>query len=227
MSRILRWSSDGRPLPLEDCARRGVEALAGLVIFHDVFGVGDSPEGSFCACAIMEHSITGADDDFDDFICVRFLSTEIREGAYPVLGQETVRMVMQPQDDGLVIARWSFVYGPLGQMPRGNAGTLDAGTDTLSAMAMPVTLGAIPPQPDDDAGPPTFLLLRDPGAGWQIWRRFAFPSRPGFGESATTGMREESYVMVYPILDAETCWRFLVRDLPGGGTRVESISRSR
>ena len=112
-------------------------------------------------------------------------------------------------------------------MSGGFASNPNVDMDALSAVAQPVTLGTIPAQPDEDVGSPAFLLLRDPGAGWQIWRRFAVRLEPGCQEPVTTGVREESYVMVYPILDAEMCWRFLVRELPGGGTRVESISRAR
>ena len=63
----------------------------------------------------------------------------------------------------------------------------------------------------EDEIPPSFLLLKDPGAGWQIWRR-SVRTVDGGEAGADDGFREESYSMVFPLVSAEMNWRFRVYD---------------
>ena len=222
---IARWSSDTGGLPLEECARKGIEALAGFLISGDAFEIGGSPDEMFCTCVEMYHAATGTDGDFGDYIGVYFRVVEFKDATYPMVGQRSFKMLMQPLSDGNVLARWNAVH-------RGDAGeslhrreTMVDDLNTRSSIGKPLTLGTIPKQEEDDASLPSFLVLRDPGAGWQVWRRFS-PATSDGKFVVKDGFRQETYVMVYPLLDAGVNWRFRVYDLPGGGVRVEMNQRS-
>lgn len=226
MKRIVRWSDNPGGLALEECARRGVEAVAGFVISRDVFGTNNYPDAHFCACAEIRHAVTGGGDYFDDHIAVAFRVAEIKGGAYPMVGPESVRMIMQPLSDGNVSARWNEVdHGSLVPPPADAALAVEA-LDTRSTVCSPLTLGALPEQEADDGHPPSFLFLKDPGAGWQIWRRFLHPAG-GAESGGKSGFREESFIMVYPMSSPEMNWRFRVYDTPGGGVRWEVNSGNR
>ena len=224
-ARIVRWSEDAGGLSPEECARRGVEAAAGLVISGDIFGTNNYPDAHFCACAEIYHAVTGAGDNFDDHVAVIFRVAEIRGGAYPVVGQESVRMIMQPLSDGSVSARWNEVdHGSLVRPPE-DAGLAPESLDARSAVGPPLSLGPMPEQDTDSGHPPSFLFLKDPGAGWQIWRRFLGPA--GGESGGKSEPREETYSMVYPMSSPEMNWRFRVYDTPGGGVRWEVDSGAR
>ena len=226
VDRIVRWSDDPGGLPVEECARRGIEAVAGLVISEDIFRTNNYPDAHFCTCAEIYHALTGGSGYFDDHISVSFRLVEIRDGTYPLVGQESVRMVMQPLSDGKVSARWDSVDGSsVGRWLR-ELGSMVEDLDTRSSVCRPMTLGHMPEQEEGDSAHPSFLLLKDPGAGWQIWRRFS--SAASAGEMDVEGsFREETYTMIYPILSPHMNWRFRVYDLPGGGVRWEVNSGNR
>ena len=225
MPRIVRWSDDPGGLPVEDCARRGIEAVAGLVISRDIFGTNRYPDAHFCTCAEISHSVTGTSGNFDDHIGVSFRVVEIKDGTYPLVGHESVRMAMQPMSDGNVSARWNAVgRQPPGQR-QGDAGLLAGELDALSCVCRPLALGTIPEQDDGRADSPSFLILKDPGAGWQIWRRFVYPAGDA-GSGDSNGTFEESYIMVYPMFSPDMNWRFRIHDVPGGGLRWEVVSRN-
>ena len=220
---IARWSDDPAGLPQEECARRGIEAVAGLVIQRDMFGTNHYPDAHFCACAEFRHVVTGAGAAFDDHIAVGFRAVEIRNGTYPMLGPESVRMLMQPLGDGRVSARWD----PVGAgRPPSESSLLAADLESRANTCRPMELGDMPEQAPGDVSPPSFLFLKDPGAGWQIWRRFSPSDRDG-QPIVEDGCRVESYAMVYPLLSQDMNWRFRVYDLPGGGVRWEVDSRRR
>ncbi len=211
---------------MEECARRGIEAVAGLVISEDIFGTNSYPDATFCACAEIRHAVTGTNVNFDDYIGVNFRVVEIRGGAYPMVGPESVRMVIQPISDGNVSARWNAVdQRSPGRPPQGES-TIVGDIDTRSGVGSPLPLGPIAEQEEGDAGPPSFLFLKDPGAGWQIWRRFLHMA--GDLNPADKGQfREESYIMVYPLFSPEMNWRFRIYDVPGRGIRWEVNSDNR
>ena len=222
---IVRWSSDPGGLTLEECARKGIEALAGFLISGDAFEISGSLDEMFCTCVEMYHAATGTDGDFGDYIGVYFRVVEFKDATYPMVGQRSFKMLMQPLSDGSVLARWNAVH-------RGEDGeylhqreTMADDLNTRSSACRPLALGRIPEQAEDDASLPSFLVLRDPGAGWQVWRRFSPVTGDG-NPVIKNGYREETYVMVYPLLDAGVSWRFRVYDLPGGGVRVEMNQRS-
>ena len=217
---MVRWSDDPGGLSVEECARRGIEAVAGLVIAGDIFGTNNFPDAHFCACAEMYHAVSGAGENFDDHIGVSFRPVEIRDGIYPMAGPESVRMIMQPLADGKVSASWDPVDGSsLSPFP-GNQGLLVEDVGLHSGVCRPMTLGEMPEQKEGDFDPPSFLLLKDPGAGWQIWRRFT--SAINNGRSATEEVcRIETYTMVYPVRSPHMNWRFRVYDLPDGRVRWE------
>lgn len=221
---IARWSDDPAGLSLEECARRGIEAVAGLVIGRDIFGTNNYPDAHFCACAELRHVVTGGGGNIDDHISVSFRVVEIKNGTYPMVGEESVRMIMQPLSDGNVSAHWHPADGA-GSTPDGPS-PLAADLESRSAICRPMTLGDIPEQDAGDFSQPSFLLLKDPGAGWQIWRRFT--SAASNGQSvAGDSSRVETYTMIYPMLSPHMNWRFRVYDLPGGGVRWEVDSGNR
>ncbi len=224
VSQIVRWSDDPGGLPVEDCARLGIEAVAGLVISRDIFGTNRYPDAHFCACADIDHAVAGTSGNFDDHIGVSFRVVEIRDGTYPLVGQESVRMILQPLSDGNVSARWNAVDPQSPERKPGGAGLLEEDLDALSCVCGPLTLGMIPVQDDGYANSPSFLILKDPGAGWQIWRRFLYPAGDA-GSGDSSAAREESYIMVYPMFSPNMNWRFRIYDVPGGGIRWEVNSR--
>ena len=216
----MRWSDDPAGLPLEEWARKGIEAVAGFVISTDIFGTNNYPDATFCTCAEIYHAVTGTSGNYDDYIGVNFRVVEIREGTYPMVGQESVRMIMQPLRDGNISGRWNSVdRGPSGRPPHAEGLTVDD-LDAHSGTCSPLTLGAIPAQEEGDASIPAFLILKDPGAGWQIWRWFSRTAEDVKSDDRT-GLREESYTMVYPLSSPHMNWRFRVYDVPGGGARWE------
>lgn len=221
---MVRWSDNPGGLSVEECARRGIDAVAGLVISGDIFGTNNFPDAHFCACAEMRYAVAGAGENFDDHIAVSFRAVEIRDGIYPMAGPESVRMIMQPLADGSVSARWNPVGGP--DVSPGDPDMLVAGLESRSGICWPMTLGEMPKQKEGDFDPPSFLLLKDPGAGWQIWRRFV--SAPSSGQSAADEVcRIETYTMVYPVRSPHMNWRFRVYDLPDGRVRWEVDSGQR
>ena len=221
---IVRWSDDPGGLSVEECARRGIEAVAGFVIVRDIFGTSNFPDAHFCACAEMHHSVTGAGENIDDHIAVGFRAVEIRGGIYPMAGPESVRMIMQPLANGSVSASWDPVGGAVGSP--GDADTLVAGLESRSGICWPMALGEMPEQYEGDFARPSFLLLKDPGAGWQIWRRFAPVGKDG-RLVVQGGCREETYTMVYPVRSPHMNWRFRVYDLLDGRIRWEVDSGHR
>ena len=94
------------------------------------------------------------------------------------------------------------------------------------ALEVPLVLGPMPEPGADDSHPPSFLFLKDPGAGWQIWRRFIRPASGG-EFPGKSGLREETYSMVYPMSSPAMSWSFRVYDTPGGGLRWEVNSGNR
>ncbi len=211
---------------MEECARRGIEAVAGLVISGDIFGTNNYPDATFCTCAEMYHTVTGTTGNFDDYIGVNFRVVEIRGGTYPMVGQESVRMIMQPLSDGNISARWNAIDRRSPGRPLFNADMTLEDVDTRSGICSPLTLGTMPEQEEGNANLPSFLFLKDPGAGWQIWRRFLHP-QSDVNPSDQNGFREETYTMVYPLFSPDMNWRFRIYDLPGGGLRWEVNSSNR
>ena len=217
---IVRWLDDPGGLALEECARRGIEAVAGFVIGRDVFGTNNYPDAHFCTCAKLSHIVTGAAGNRDDHIGVGFHVVDIRDGTYPMVGAESVRMIMQPLGDGSVSARWDPVADGSISGEISDPGQMVRDLDNRSSVCRPMALGEIPEQDAEDHAQPAFLFLKDPGAGWQIWRRFS--PEGGDGEPVIEGgCREEIFTMVYPFLSSHMNWRFRVYDLPDGGLRWE------
>ena len=219
---IARWSPDPGGLPLEEYARKGIEALAGFLISGDAFEISGSPDEMFCTCVEMYHAATGTDGEIGDYIGVYFRVVEFKDATYPMVGERSFKMLMQPLSDGNVIARWNAVEGSESGEPVNGVGAMADDVNTRSSVCKPLVLGVIPEQDVGDFSMPSFLILRDPGAGWQIWRRFA-PMTVDGSYAVNDGVREETYTMVYPLMDAETHWRFRVRDLPEGGVRVQTV----
>ena len=222
---IVRWSDEPGGLPLEECARRGIDAVAGLVVSSDIFGTNNYQDATFCTCAEIHYAFTGTTSNFDDYMNVNFRAVEIRDGIYPLVGPESVRMIMQPLSDGNISARWNSIDHSAGRFPRDADLTVDD-LDARSGVCSPLILGSIPEQEKGDTSPPSFLMWKDPGAGWQIWRRFLHESS-NVKSAGKDASREESYTMVYPMSNPHMNWRFRIYDLPGGGVRWEVDSGNR
>ena len=223
---IVRWSDDPGRLSIEECARRGIEAVAGLVIAGDIFGTNNYPDAHFCACAEMHYAVSGSGENFDDHIGVSFRAVDIRDGIYPMVGPESVNMIMQPLADGNVSASWDPVDGGVAGPLLGRQGLPVEDIGLRSGICRPMTLGDMPEQRVGDFAQPSFLFLKDPGAGWQIWRRFAPEANDG-QPVVEHGYREETFTMMYPVLSPHMNWRFRVYDLPDGRVRWEVDSRNR
>ena len=219
---VVAWSTEPDGLASEDCARKGIEALAGFLISRDALEINDYPDEMFCTCVELYHGATDTEANVADYIGVYFRVVEFKEATYPMPGPRSFKMLMQPLSNGNVIARWNAIDLSGGDdLSLGLEAMVDD-VNTRFSLCQPLVLGEIPMQEDGDASLPSFLVLRDPGAGWQIWRRFSLMTTDG-RNVATDGFREETYIMVYPLLDGETTWRFHVRDLPGGGVRVQTV----
>ena len=218
---IIRWSDDPMGLDLEECARKGIEAAAGFVISRDIFGTRNHPSLTFTVCVELYHAVTGTTGNFGDYIGVYFREVEFKDGIYPKVGQETLKMLLQPLSDGTVGAQWNAIDRSRVDQSLHRVGMMVEDGNTRSDVCRPLTLSMIPEQDESDAKVPSFLFLKDPGAGWQLWRQF----RPVTSDGKFVmqdGFREESYVMVYPLLSTEKHWRFRIYDLPDGGVRVEA-----
>ena len=217
---IQRWSTDPGGLSPEECARKGIEALAGLVIFGDVLEISDYTDEMFCACVELHHAVTGTSGGVGDYIGAYFRAVEFKDATYPMAGPRSFKMLMQPLSDGRVLARWNAVdSGGEADEPEGGGPMVDD-VSTRIGVGTPLALDAIPEQEEDEAGLPSFLLLRDPGAGWQIWRRFT-PESAVSDVDRKESSRDETYTMVFPMMDSNFNWQFRVYDVPGGGVRVE------
>ena len=219
---IVRWSDDPQGLTPEDCARKGIEALAGLVIFSDVLEIASYTDEMFCTGVELYHAATGTDNGTGDYIGVYFRVVEFKDATYPMMGPRSFKMLLQPLDDGSVCARWNAVdSGGADKSPHDDGAMLDDPA-TRIGVGRPLALGDIPEQAEVDDTLPSFLFLRDPGAGWQIWRLSTVKMQVN-----DEAFREETYTMVYPMLDSDFSWRFRVYDVPGGGVRVETSQGNR
>ena len=223
---IVRWTEEPDGLSVEECARKGIEALAGFLISVDALDINNSPDEMFCTCVEMYHADTATESEICDYIGVYFRVVEFRDATYPMVGPRSFKMLMQPLSDSNVIARWNAIDPNHDDESLRFTGSMADDVNTRSSVCKPLALGAIPEQEEGDASLPSFLILRDPGAGWQIWRRFS-PMTVEGSYSVNDGVREETYTMVYPLMDAETHWRFRVRDLPEGGVRVQTVRGAR
>ena len=220
---VVRWTEESSGLPVEECARNGIEALAGFLISRDALEISDSPDEMFCTCVEMYHAATGTDGDISDYIGVYFRVVEFKDATYPIVGPRSFKMLMQPLSNGNIIARWNAIDHTSHEAEAlHDTGPMANDVNTRSSVSWPLTLGAIPVQGEEDANLPSFLLLRDPGAGWQIWRRYS-PMAVEGSQTVNDGVREETYTMVYPLMDAKTNWRFRIHDLPQGGVQVQAI----
>ena len=160
---MIRWSDDPGGLSVEECARRGIEAVAGLVISGDIFGTNNFPDAHFCACADMHHVATGAGKNFDDHIGVSFCAVEIRDGIYPMVGPESVKMIMQPLADGNVSASWDVIDGSSPAPFPGNQGLLVGDVGLRSRVCRPMELGEMSQQENRRSSSSVFPSVERPG----------------------------------------------------------------
>ena len=219
---VVRWSDDPSGLSVEECARRGIEAVAGLVISADFFGTNVNPGELFCTCVEMRHVAPGPEAGSGDHIVVYFRGVEFRDFTFPVVGESSLELHMQLLSDGNTASRWRVMDGGPGDRRVEGLDSTAEETYTGGGVSTPLPLGEIPEQEASDENPPSFLLLKDPGAGWQIWRRF-YEAKCRDDTGVQGGVRDESYVMVYPMISADMRWRFRIHDTPEGGTHIEMV----
>ena len=106
---IARWTGEPDGLPVEECARKGIEALAGLLISGDALDISDSPDEMFCACVELYHATTATGGETGDYIGVYFRVVEFKDATYPMVGKRSFKMLIQPLSNGSVIARWNAI----------------------------------------------------------------------------------------------------------------------
>ena len=212
---VVRWSDDPRGLDKEGCARKGIESLAGLVITEDIFGTSNHPNEMFCAVVELYYAEAG---NSGDFIGVYFREVEFVDQTYPAAGCEFLKMALQPFSDGTVAATWNDIDHSRASESAHGVGMMAAGGRVRVGRSL--ALGSIPEQEKGDASIPSFIILRAPGSGWQISRRFT-PATEDGEYLVKDGYQEEIHIKVYPELDERSNWRFRIHHLPGGGMRIE------
>ena len=197
---VALWSDSSEWLPIEESARKGVEALAGVLITGDAFGVSRAEDRTFAICGEFYYG-KSPNEDFD-FIGAYLRPVELIEGTYPKLGPESQKMILQPLAGGDCFARWNTIDRSRAEESLHGMGMMANDANLRETRQTPITLGEIPPQGEEDETLPTFLIMHTPDLGWQIWRRFA----PVVPDGAT--VRDERYVQIYPTYEPETAWRF-------------------
>ena len=217
---VVRWSDDPRGLDDEECARKGIESLAGLVITEDIFGTSNHPNEMFCTVVEVYYATAGVNEDSGDFIGVYFREVEFLEQTYPAAGREFLKMLMQPLSDGTVTATWNDIDHSRASESAHGVGMMAQDEHTRTGRAWPLAVGEIPEKDEDDATVPSFIILRAPGRGWQISRRFT-PATADGEYVMKDGYQEETHIKVYPELDELSNWRFRIHHLPGGKVRIE------
>ena len=214
---VVRWSDDPWGLDDEECARKGIESLAGLVITEDIFETSNRPNETFCTVVELYYA---SDGDSGDFIGVYFREVEFLDQTYPLAGRELMKMLLQPVSDGTVFATWNDIDQSRASESAHGVGMMALDEHTRTGRAWPLAVGEIPEKDEDDATVPSFIVLRAPGRGWQISRRFT-PATADGEYVMKDGFQEETHIKVYPELDEQSNWRFRIHHLPGGGIRVE------
>ena len=218
---VVRWTLDPLGLSIEECARKGIEALAGILIDGDAFGVSQVvAEQTMTVCAEFYYSELGAEDAATgDFIGAYLRTVEWIEGgniSYPMIGNAKTKMIIQSVSDGIVFARWNDIDFSRGEESIHGVGMMSIDENLREGYWVPTALGDIPSQEVRDQTLPSFLVIHTPAPEWQIWRRFS----PMGGKEEP---REESYVRVFPSYDPSAAWRFRTHRDADGGTRVEMV----
>ena len=198
---VMRWSDTPDGLSIEECARKGVEAVGGMLINVDAFGIRSMPPGSsFQVCAEIYYS---GGDGGGDFIGVYFRHVRLDEdenlAVVPKVGTELTKMILQPLSDGSCLARWSPIDRSRAAESYHDVGMIDP-HNMKEAESRPLPLGAIPVQPHEDSNVPSFLFLKLPNestkGNWLIQRRFGpYPM--------ADGTKQEDYVAIYPAYEPE------------------------
>ena len=218
-AKVIRWTEDSEDLNIEDCARSGSEALAAFLIDADIFGAQNVGGNTFTLCAEFYHAKGGTEDnpaDFD-YIGVYLRTVQWINGTYPQVAEETLKMLIQPLDDGSRFARWNSIDRSRATESLHGIGMMVEDSNTREGLTTPRPLGEIPPQAEDDYTLPSFLFIHQLGQGWQIWRRFA----PVAAEDAA--VREERCVPVFPAYTPADSWLFRLRTTEDGGLSIETV----
>ena len=190
-TRIIRWSEQLEGLSIEECARKGIEALAGLVIDGDEFGA-TQVEGTMTVFAEFYYTEGGPDSDDGDMIGVYLRRVDWLNDDYPKVGEEREKMLLQAVSDGSCFARWNQIDRSRADESIHGIGMMMVDDNMREVRRMPKPLGEIPPQADNDSTLPSFLLIHNSSIEWQIWRRYAPPLDQG------AEFRGEQYVQVFP-----------------------------
>ena len=217
---VMRWSDTPDGMSIEECARKGVEAVGAMLINEDSFGTRRMPTGySFQVCAEMYYS---DGDGGGDFIGAYFRPVQLDEdenmAVVPKLGRELTKMILQPLSDGSCLARWGPIDRSRASESDHNVGMIDP-NNMKEAGSRPFPVGPIPAQPDGDSNVPSFLFLKLPNEStegkWIIQRRFG-------PYQMIDGTRQEDYVTVYPAYEPENIRGYRI-NLDGTKVEVQAI----
>lgn len=215
--KVVRWTDDPDGVSTEECARKGIESVAGLLITGDAFGTANVPDQDFLTCVEFYYS-TG--DGNSDFIGAYFRQVKILEGSpYPSLGQEHIKMVIQPLSDGSFTATWNTIDRSRRDESLHGVGMMVIDETTMSAVWSYLPIGHIPPQEWDDHSIASFLIKKTIENGWEIWRRFSPVSIMGEYVRQEDGSLEETYVQIYPNYDPNSSHSFRIKE-EDGNTRI-------
>ena len=216
---VAMWAMGQEELSNAECARKGIEAVAGLVMEADIFGVYLVPGANFQTCVEFYYSGT----DTSDFIGVYFRKVDILtmefdtsedtpdseasdyydEPSMIQLGEELLKMAIQPVSDQTIVATWGPIERSRADESLHGVGMIDTNAASHRVQWRSLPLGYIPPQAAGDFSVASFLIAWAADTGmWRIWRHFG----PRF--IAETGYREESYVPVYPDYDPGSTRRY-------------------
>ena len=119
------------------------------------------------------------------------------------LGEELLKMAIQPVSDQTIVATWGPIERSRADESLHGVGMIDTNAASHQVQWRSLPLGYIPPQAAGDFSVASFLIAWAADTGmWRIWRHFG----PRF--IAETGYREESYVPVYPDYDPGSTRRY-------------------
>lgn len=212
--KVIRWTDDPDGLSTEECARKGIESVAGLLV--KTASVSDQ---EFLSCAEFYYS-TG--DSVTDFIGAYFRQVEFvyhqhhdEKLPYPLVGEELVKMIIQPLSDGRFTATWNTIDRSRRDESLHNVGMMMNDENMTMTNFSPLPIGHIPPQEWDDHCIASFLITKTKANCWWIWRRFSPVSIRGEYVCQEDGFREETYVPIYPDYDPDSSRIFRIKDGDG------------
>ena len=173
------WTSED-VLPIEECARKGLESFLGLLIRADPFRR-RSPAVNMGLCAEFYHAVSPEHNA--DFIggylrTVQWMhqlngalvpyadasQESDNEMLYPQIGAEMTKVLIRPLSDGRVFIRWNPIDRTRSDESAHDVGMVLDDEWVQSWQGQPIEVAHIPPQPSDNLLLPAFLIMADTSA---------------------------------------------------------------